>query len=154
MILLMVCHWNSKFELMHTAHFNQGSAQSCLFLSFIRKTIGEGLEMNILLWFLLLGSIVPALGVARYPVQPGDWKKYYSFVQGGQALNDYSKIHAWTILDLIGSSTFVLDLFIEFHIGLMIRWDSESVIIMDPCTGILHVGLSDRALTIHMHVSP
>lgn len=72
---------------------------------------------------------------------------YTSFVvpciSGVQALNDHSMIHAWTILDLIGSSIFVLDFFIEFHIDCMIRWDSESVIIMDPCTGILHVGLSD-----------
>ena len=57
---------------------------------------------------------------------------YTSFVVPlSLAFNDYSTLNAWTILDLIGSSIFVLDLFIEFHIGFMIRWDSESVIIMD-----------------------
>jgi hypothetical protein len=47
------------------------------------------------------------------------------------AFNDYSSINAWTVLDLTGSCIYVLDIIAEFHIGFMVRWDSEYVIIKD-----------------------
>jgi len=39
------------------------------------------------------------------------------FVALSMAFNDYSRINAWTIIDLIGSSIYVLDIIAEFHIG-------------------------------------
>lgn len=57
---------------------------------------------------------------------------YTSFIVPlSMAFNDYSKVNAWTILDLIGSGVFVLDIFMEFHIGFMVRWDTENVTILD-----------------------
>ena len=47
------------------------------------------------------------------------------------AFNDYSRINFWTILDLIGSCIYVMDLVAEFHIGFMVRWDNETVTILD-----------------------
>jgi len=78
-------------ELMHTAHVNKSSVRSSLFLSFKRNTIGGDLRMNIVAWLLLLGSMGPALGVARYPVKPGDWKKYYTAVPQASNTTRYSK---------------------------------------------------------------
>ena len=53
------------------------------------------------------------------------------FVALSMAFNDYSRINAWTIIDLIGSCIYVVDIVAEFHIGFMVRWDNESVIIRD-----------------------
>ncbi len=57
---------------------------------------------------------------------------YTSFIVPlSMAFNDYTKVNTWTILDLIGSGVFVLDIFMEFHIGFMVRWDTENVTILD-----------------------
>lgn len=57
---------------------------------------------------------------------------YTSFVVPlSMAFNDYTRVNTWTILDLIGSSVFILDIFMEFHIGFMVRWDTENVTILD-----------------------
>lgn len=53
------------------------------------------------------------------------------FVALSMAFNDYSSINFWTILDLIGSCVYVVDIMAEFHIGFMVRWDSETVTILD-----------------------
>ena len=53
------------------------------------------------------------------------------FVALSMAFNDYSRINFWTILDLIGSCIYVMDLVAEFHIGFMVRWDNETVTILD-----------------------
>ena len=57
---------------------------------------------------------------------------YTSFIVPlSMAFNDYTKVNAWTVLDLIGSGIFILDIFMEFHIGFMVRWDTENVTILD-----------------------
>jgi hypothetical protein len=47
------------------------------------------------------------------------------------AFNDYSAINAYWYLDLIGSSIYILDLLIQFHVGFIVRWDTSSVTITD-----------------------
>ncbi len=65
------------------------------------------------------------------PLQITDLVYTSYFVALSMAFNDYSRINFWTILDLIGSCIYVIDLVAEFHIGFMVRWDNETVIILD-----------------------
>lgn len=57
---------------------------------------------------------------------------YTSFIVPlSMAFNDYTRVNGWTVLDLIGSGVFILDIFMEFHIGFMVRWGTENVTILD-----------------------
>jgi len=82
---------------------------------------------------------------------------YTSFIVPlSMAFNDYSKVNAWSIMDLIGSAfllvqsrlgaygllliyetvyitgcIYIIDLLMQFHIGFLVRWDMEHVTITD-----------------------
>ncbi|KAI8104744.1 hypothetical protein M9434_003297 [Picochlorum sp. BPE23] len=57
---------------------------------------------------------------------------YTSFIVPlSMAFNDYSRVNAWSIMDLIGSCIYIIDLLMQFHIGFMVRWDMEHVTITD-----------------------
>jgi len=47
------------------------------------------------------------------------------------AFNNYATPNAYWYLDLIGSSVYILDLLIEFHVGFIVKWDASSVTITD-----------------------
>ena len=47
------------------------------------------------------------------------------------AFSDSIGINAYFVLDYIGSAVYILDLFLEFHIGFLIRWDASSLTIID-----------------------